>query len=169
MQKHFLHGLMTWEVTPRNVWKDIANLRTKRLHNYSMDDHQCKEENESVGDLWGTIWNHVGHMDVTSWSRWTSISVRSCILWGVQTWSNHSSQQVLSNSYLGREICLADRNIWSYELESLERNCQLADKKVEQLNKVSTPCLDDHQFRDEELEIVGESSNSFQIVLKCLH
>ena len=79
MQKHILHGPMTWEVTPRNVWKDIANLRTKRLHNYSMDDHQSKEENESVGDLWGTIWNHVGHMDVTSWSRCTNISVRSCI------------------------------------------------------------------------------------------
>ena len=41
----------------RNVWKDIANFRIKRLDNYKvatpcMDDHQFKEEkNESVGKL----------------------------------------------------------------------------------------------------------------------
>ena len=29
----FLHGLMTWKVMQRNVWKHIANWRTKRLNN----------------------------------------------------------------------------------------------------------------------------------------
>ena len=29
----FLHGLMTWLVMPRNVWKYIANWRTKLLNN----------------------------------------------------------------------------------------------------------------------------------------
>ena len=37
----------------------------------------------------------------------------------------------------------------------VERYCELANKKREQLYKVSIPCLDDHQFKKEELESVG--------------
>ena len=52
----------------------------------------------------------------------------------------------------------------------VERYCELANKKVEQLYKVSSPCLDHHQFKQEELESVGELSEvCSQIVLKCLH
>ena len=37
------------------------------------------------------------------------------------------------------------------------------------LHKVSNPCLDDHQFKQEEIESVGELSEVWsQIVLKCL-
>ena len=32
MQKQYLLGPMTWKVTRRNVWKDIANLQIKRLN-----------------------------------------------------------------------------------------------------------------------------------------
>ena len=50
------------------------------------------------------------------------------------------------------------------------RCCELANKKVEQFYKVSSPCLDDHQFKQEELESVGELSEvCSQIVLKCLY
>ena len=35
MQKQYLLGLVTWKVTQRSVWKDIANLRIKRLNNFS--------------------------------------------------------------------------------------------------------------------------------------
>ena len=52
---------------------------------------------------------------------------------------------------------------WSCDMEGhaqkcVERHCELANKKVEQLYKVSHPCLDDHQFKQEELESVGELS-----------
>ena len=51
-----------------------------------------------------------------------------------------------------------------------ERCCELANKKGEQLYKVSSPCLDDHHFKKEELESVGELSKvCSQIVLKCLY
>ena len=51
----------------------------------------------------------------------------------------------------------------------VERYCELASKKVEQLYKVSHPCLDDHQFKQEELEYVGELSQvCSQIDLKML-
>ena len=64
---------------------------------------------------------------------------------------------------------------WSYDMEGhgqkcVERFCELANKKVEQLYKVSSPCLDDHQFKQEELKSVGELSEvCSQIVLKCLY
>ena len=52
----------------------------------------------------------------------------------------------------------------------VERYCELANKKVEQLCKVSNPCLHDHQFKQEELESVGELSEvCSHFVLKCLH
>ena len=43
-------------------------------------------------------------------------------------------------------------------------------KQTQQLYKVTTPCLDDHHFKEEELKSVGELSQvSSQIVLKCLY
>ena len=64
---------------------------------------------------------------------------------------------------------------WSYDMEGhakkcVERYCELANKTTQQLNKVSTPCLDDHHFKEEELKSVGELSKvCSQIVLKCLY
>ena len=50
----------------------------------------------------------------------------------------------------------------------VEIYCGLANKKTEQLYKVSIPCLDDHRFK-EELETVAELFTvCSQIVLECL-
>ena len=38
----------------------------------------------------------------------------------------------------------------------VERYCELADKTTQQLYKVSTPCIDDHHFKEEETKSVGE-------------
>ena len=47
---------------------------------------------------------------------------------------------------------------------------ELANKTTQQLYKVSTPCIDDHHFKEEELKSVGELSKvCSQIVLKCLY
>ena len=52
----------------------------------------------------------------------------------------------------------------------VDRYCEQANKKMEQLYKVSSPCLDDHQFTLERLEPVGELSEvCSQMVLKCLY
>ena len=62
---------------------------------------------------------------------------------------------------------------WSYDMEGhakkcVERYCELANKTTQQLYKVSTPCIDDHHFKGEELKSVGELSQvCSQIVLKC--
>ena len=63
---------------------------------------------------------------------------------------------------------------WSYDMEGLakkcvERYCELANRTTQQLYKVSTPCLDDHHFKEEELKSVGELSKvCSQVVLKCI-
>ena len=46
----------------------------------------------------------------------------------------------------------------------------LADKTTQQSHKVATPCIDDHQFKEEEMGSVEELSTvCSQIVLTCLH
>ena len=69
-----------------------------------------------------------------------------------------------------------DANIssWSYDMEGHAKKCveryrELANKTTQQLYKVSTPCLDDNQFQEEEMGSVGELSKvCWQIVRKRL-
>ena len=50
----------------------------------------------------------------------------------------------------------------------VERYCEFANKTTQQLYKVSTPCIDDNRFQEEEMKSVGELSQVIsQIVLKC--
>ena len=64
---------------------------------------------------------------------------------------------------------------WSYDMaghakKCVERYCELANKTTQQLYKVSTPCIDDHHFKEEEIKSVGELPHvCFQIVLKYLY
>ena len=52
----------------------------------------------------------------------------------------------------------------------VERYCELANKTTQQLYKVSTPCIDDHHFKEEEMKSVGElSKGCSQSVLKCVY
>ena len=77
------------------------------------------------------------------------------------------------------EITIPSKNLrissWSYDMaghakKCVERYCELANKKTQQLYKVSTPCIADHHFKEEETKSVGELSNTCsQIVLKCLY
>ena len=50
------------------------------------------------------------------------------------------------------------------------RYCAVANKTTQQLYKVATPCIDDHQFKEEEMGSVGELPKvCSQIVVKCLY
>ena len=63
---------------------------------------------------------------------------------------------------------------WSCDMEGpakkcVERYCELANK-TQQLYKVSTPCIDDHHLKEDEMKAVGELLQvRSQIVLKCLY
>ena len=64
---------------------------------------------------------------------------------------------------------------WSYDMEGHAKKCveryyELENKTTQQLYEVSTPCIDNHHFKEEELKSVGELSKiCFQIVLKYLY
>ena len=64
---------------------------------------------------------------------------------------------------------------WSYEMEGhakkcVERYCELSNKTTQQFSKVATPCIDDHQFKEEKMGSVAELSTVWsQIVVKCLY
>ena len=63
----------------------------------------------------------------------------------------------------------------SYDVEGrakkcVERYCELANRTTPQLYKVSTPCIDDHLFKEEELKSEGELSKlCSQTVRKCFY
>ena len=76
------------------------------------------------------------------------------------------------------KICPPDPEIissWSYDMEGhakkcVEICCELANKTTQQSHKVATPRMDDHHFKEEENESVGQLSTVFsQIVLTCLY
>ena len=52
----------------------------------------------------------------------------------------------------------------------VDKYCELANETTQQLHKVATPCIEDHQFKEKELKSVEELSKvCSQIVLKCLY
>ena len=64
---------------------------------------------------------------------------------------------------------------WSYDMvghakKCVERYCELTNLTTQHFYKVSTPCIDDHYFKEEETKSFGELSQvCSQIVLKCLY
>ena len=59
---------------------------------------------------------------------------------------------------------------WSYDMEGpakkcVERYCELANKTTQPLYKVATPCMDNHQFKEEENMSEGELSTVCSIIL----
>ena len=59
---------------------------------------------------------------------------------------------------------------WSYDMEGHakkceERYCELSNKTTQQLYNVSTPCIDDHLFKEEEMKSVGELSKKYALNL----
>ena len=73
----------------------------------------------------------------------------------------------------------ADISSWSYDMEGhakkcVERYCELPNKTTQQPYRVTTPCLNDHQFKEEELGSGGEMSqemisNSSEMLVSDTH
>ena len=62
----------------------------------------------------------------------------------------------------------------SYDMEGhakkcVWRYCEFSKKTTRQLYKVATPCLDDHQFKDDNESVGGLSTVCSHIVLICLY
>ena len=97
------------------------------------------------------------------------------ILWTIteNVWIQHlcrSKEKLHCSGKLGADIFSWSHDIEGHAKKCVERYFELAYKTSQQLCKVATPCLDDHQFKEEELGSVGEVSKvCSHMVLKCLY
>ena len=143
-------------------------------------------------------WHKIGWKETKSWSDVESTQQRSWfgrsnILPGSRILGLHSKTMPNKQRYCGQlqnHVWIANIrertqqlpysenfriSSWSYDMEGhakkcVERYCELANKTTQQLYKVSTPCIDDHHFKEEELKSVGELSTvCLQFVLKCMY
>ena len=143
-------------------------------------------------------WPKIGWKETKSWtdvettqqrSRFgrTNIFPGSCILGlhsktmpNKQRYCGQLQNHVRIANFRGesREITIPSKSSyfsWSYDMaghakKCVERFCELTNKSTRQLYKVSTPCIDDHHFKEEEMKSVGELSQvCSQILLKCLY
>ena len=134
--------------------------------------------------------SHVEEIDEKRGSWWTHIISWPCIFGMYSTWMqterNHywteykdvwityfcwSNWKVTRVGKTLTQRRWRGPTTWKDMLENALRDtANLANKKVEQLYaKFQAPCVDDHQFKQEELESVGELSQvCSQIVSKCL-
>ena len=117
----------------------------------------------------------------------TNVFPGSCIpgmhsktMWNKQRYCGQLQSHVWITNFCGRNCKTTILREFSYFFVVLRygRSCQemcgtifeLANRTTQQLYKVSTPCIDDHHFKEEEMKSVGELSQvCSQIVLKCFY
>ena len=123
---------------------------------------------QNMAPMWKKLMNLVDLGEPTSFLDhvyiWDALNVNAnrtkLLLTNTETCSNHEVLLGQTKNLPGWEKPHAKTVAWSYDLEGraqkcVERCCELVNKKVEQLLKVTSPSLDDHNFK-KELESVGE-------------
>ena len=148
-----------------------------------VDDFKLAGKKQNIDPMWKVL---VKEVDLGE-----PASFLDHVYWGVR---NGSANQAKLLSTIAKNMCEsrisarakekllcsgkpdADIFSWSYDMEGhakkcVERYCELANSTTQQFfYTVSTPCLDDHHFKEEELGSVGELSKlCSQTVLKCLY
>ena len=107
--------------------------------------------------------SRVGRSNIFPWSCLPGMHSKT--MWNKQRYSrqlqNHGWIQNFRRSN-GKSPCSENLSVssWSYDMEGhakkcVERYCELANKTTQQLYKVSTACLDDNHFKEEERKISG--------------
>ena len=62
---------------------------------------------------------------------------------------------------LDADICSLSHDMEGHAKKCVDRHCELANKTPQQLYKVTIPCLDDHQFKEEEMGYLLENCLKF--------
>ena len=113
-------------------------------------------------------------LTISVWVVLDENAKRAKILWTItETCLNLGSPQEQQKSYPVQEdltqISQHGPVIWKVMQRNVWRYCDLANKTTEKIFKVATPCMDNHQFKEEELGSVGELPNVCSLnVLKVL-
>ena len=168
------HG---WEKIPN--WECLFVHREKGLFlSVYVDDIKLAGMKHNIDPMWKVFNKEVDLGELTSFFDhvYLGCTQRQCEI-SKDIVDNYRTMFESRISAVGLEKLPFPQNIrissWSYDMaghakKCVERYCELANKTTQQLYKVSTPCIDDHHFKEEETKSVGELSNTCsQIVLKC--
>ena len=188
---HPLAGLL-WEwqfekILLKYGWEKISYLGmlihtpSKRLFlSVYVDDIQLAGKKQNIDPMWKVLNKEVELGEPTSFLDhvYLGCTQRQCEI-SEDIVDNYRTMFESRISAGGTEKLPFPQNLrissWSYDMEGhakkcVERYCEVANKTTQQLYKVSTSCIDDHHFKEEETKSVGELSNTrSQIVLKCLY
>ena len=150
---------------------------------YVVDDFKVAGRKENMAPMWKKLMKHVDPGEPMSFLDhvYLECTQRECrptkiTLRNTERCSNHEFLREQLRNYLrGRETSrknsrLAIRYGRSRDKSAWEDIATWRFKKTEQLHKISTPCLNDHNFKKDGLETVGEFTKvCSQIELKCLY
>ena len=188
---HPLAGLL-WErqfekVLLKHGWEKIPNWECLFVHREKglflsvyVDDIKLAGKKHNIDPMWKVLNKEVDLGEPTSFLDhvYLGCTQRQCevsqnIVDNYRTmFESRISAGGLEKLPFSQKISISS---WSYDMvghakKCVERYCELANKTTQQLYKVSTPCIDDHHFKEEETKSVGElSTTCSQIVLKCLY
>ena len=170
------HG---WEKIPN--WECLFVHREKKFLSVYVDDIKLAGNKQNIDPMWKVVRNkEVDLGEPTSFLDhvYLGCTQRQCEI-SKDIMDNYRTMFESRISADGVEKLPFPQNLrissWSYDMaghakKCVERYCELANKTTQQLYKVSTPCIDDHCFKEEETKSVGELSQvCSQIVLKCLY
>ena len=136
-----------------------------------MDDIKLAGKRQNLDPMWKVLNNEVDLGEPTSFLDhvYLDCTQRQCEI-SKDIVDNYRTmfESRISAGATEKSPCSEPMNIssWSYDMEGhakkcVERYCELANRTTQQLSKVSTPCIDDHHFKEEELKSVGELSNAY--------
>ena len=158
------HG---WEKVPN--WECLFVHREQGLFlSVYVDDIKLAGKKQSIDPMWKVRNKEVDLVEPTSSFDhvYLGSTQRQCeISKDIVDNSRTMSESRISARATEQLPCSENLSIssWSYDMEGhakkcVERFCELANKTTQQLYIVSTPCLDDHHLKEEELKSVGELS-----------
>ena len=133
-----------------------------------VDDIKLAGEKQNIDPMWKVLNKEVDLGEPTSFLDhvYLGCTQRQCeISKGIVDNCRTTFESRISAGATEKLPCSENLRIssWSYDVvehakKCVERYCELANKTTQQLYIVSTPCIDDHHFKEEELKSVGELS-----------
>ena len=177
---HLLAGLM-WErqfekILLKHGWEKIPNWECLLVHRQKglflsvyVDDIKIGWKEKHINPMWKLLNKEVDLGEPTLFLDhvYLGCTQRHCEI-SKDLVDNYRAMFESRISAAGTEKLPYSENFrissWSYDMEVhakkfVERYCELANKTTQQLYKVSTPCIADHHFKEEDMKSVGELSH----------
>ena len=159
------HG---WEKIPN--WECFFVHREKGLFLFVyVDDIKLVGKKQNIDPMWKVLKKEVDLGEPTSFLDhvYLGCTQRQCdISKDIVDQHRTTFESRISAGAIEQLSCSENLRVssWSYDMaghakKCVERYCELANKTTQQFHKVSTPCIDDHHFKEAEMKFVGELSH----------